>query len=175
MPKRFFSLELLLSFDTSCKQRSCFQAKQISGRQFLSNFWLNNFSHPSLSAATPLNPSDPISKKAKCLEELSYILTFVFVEIWSIQRNFQPKWQDVFFSRGGKLWIFLIYFSVLRKLPNYLVNKALFLIWKINLHCRSEKLKTQKILFSPFDKKASQKSILALVEAVKSPKTAKKR
>ena len=130
MPKRFFSLELLLSFDTSCKQRSCFQAKQISGRQFLSNFWVNNFSHPSLSAATPLNPSDPISKKAKCLEELSYILTFVFVEIWSIQRNFQPKWQDVFFSGGGKLWIFLIYFSVLRKLPNYLVNNALFLFGK---------------------------------------------
>lgn len=71
------------------------------------------------------------------------------------------------------MWIFLIYFSVLRKLPNYLVNNALFLIWKINLHCRSEKLKTQKILFSPFDKKASKKSILALFEAIKSPKTAK--
>ena len=174
MPKRFFSLELLLSFDTSCKQRSCFQAKQISGRQFLSNFWLNNFSHPSLSAATPLNPSDPISKKAKCLEELSYILRLY---LWKSDQSKGIFSQSdmMFFSEGGKLWIFLIYFSVLRKLPNYLVNNALFLIWKINFHCRSKKLKTQKILFSPFDKKASQKSILALVEAVKSPKTAKKR
>ena len=103
MPKRFFSLELLLSFDTSCKQRSCFQAKQISGRQFLSNFWLNNFSHPSLSAATPLNPSDPISKKAKCLEELSYILTFV--NLWKSDQS------KVIFSQSGKMFFFKRYYS----------------------------------------------------------------
>ena len=90
-------------------------------------------------------------------------------------KEFSAKVARCFFSEGVKLWIFLIYFSVLRKLPNYLVNNALFLIWKINLHCRSEKLKTQTILFSPFDKKASQKSILALVEAIKSPKRPKKR
>ena len=72
------------------------------------------------------------------------------------------------------MWIFLIYISVLRKLPNYLVNNAIFLIWKINLHCRSDKIENSELFFSHFDKKASQKSILALVEAVKSPKKAQK-
>ena len=87
-------------------------------------------------------------------------LTSLRLYLWKSDQSkgiFSQSGKMFFFSGGGKLWIFLIYFSVLRKLPNYLVNNALFLIWKINLHCRSEKLKTQKILCSPFDKKASKK------------------
>ena len=96
------------------------------------------------------------------------------MEIWSIQRNFQPKWQDVFFQEEANCGSFSYIFQCWENYLIIYVNNALFLIWKINLHCWSEKLKTQTILFSPFDKKASQKSILALVEAIKSPKTAKK-
>ena len=67
-------------------KESPFRRNQFLGEQFLSNFWLNNFSYPGLSPATPASqPPDPISKKAKCLEGFSY--TIVFAEIWSIQQN----------------------------------------------------------------------------------------